>query len=580
MDTYAVDFETYYDKEYSLKTLGVDAYCADKRFDPYMVAIHGPDVDYVGPVEDAPWDKLDAQHWVSHNARFDETVYQQIQTNNPFFNVSSGPAEWNCTADMSVYLSAPRSLAGASYALLGIQPDKTVRAKMLGKRRKDLTLTEQANLIAYAREDARLCYQLWTTHAAKWPEHERRISQINRECGKYGVQIAVDKLEGYLDTLKHVMWKAELDIPWDWDKTPLSPKKLRAECRKAGIKAPASLAADSKECIAWERKYGDEYPWVGAMRDWRRSNILRKRLETIQKRLRPDGVFPFSIKYFGGHTGRFSGDGGFNIQNMPRGEIMGVDLRSLFVPRPGKTLAIADLAQIEARITLWLARDFETLEQVEKGLSVYEAHAVATMGWDSANGKLKEKDPKLYQLAKARVLGLGFGCGWRRFKELAETMFGILMDDDEAQKTVNKFRQSNPRIVALWKELHRDCARSKGKTFIVELPSGRDMRYYNIKTYPDLNAEVVRTERRIKVYGGKLTEHIVQATAREVFVEGLLRLHDAGYRILFHVHDEYVLEVPKGTDLKPVQDIIEEQPAWLPRCPVGAEVFASDQYLK
>ena len=116
------------------------------------------------------------------------------------------------------------------------------------------------------------------------------------------------------------------------------------------------------------------------MRDWRRSNILLKRLQTIQRRIRPDGTFPFSIKYFGGHTGRFSGDGGLNIQNMPRGAIMGVDLRALFIPRPGKTFIIADLAQIEARITLWLAKDFETLALVEEGISVYEAHAIATMG--------------------------------------------------------------------------------------------------------------------------------------------------------------------------------------------------------
>jgi len=601
MNTYAVDFETYYDKEYSLTKMGVEAYCSDPRFDPYFVSIHGPGVSYDGPVDVAPWGEIAGHRWVSHNASFDEAVYRAIQGNTRWLAIDlPDPEVWECTADMSVYLSCPRSLAGASFALLGVRPDKTVRSNMLGKHWKDLNDDEKKALADYAQGDAVSCYRLWDEHSDGWPENERTVSRINRECGSYGVHIDADKLKGYLDDLKTVMWKAEVNIPWDWsgNKTPLSPKMLRLQCRKTiigtvtitidGTKniskqylpCPGSLAADSQECIAWEREYGDRFPWVGAMRDWRRANILLKRLETIQKRLRPDGTFPFSIKYFGGHTGRFSGGGGFNVQNMPRGEIMGVDLRSLFIPRPGKQFVVADLAQIEARVTLWLARDWDTMDKVEAGLSVYEAHAVATMKYDSNRGTLKSVDPHIYALAKARVLGLGFGCGWKRFKDMAETIYGISMTDEEAEDTVAEFRMTNPKIVSLWRELHTACAQSKGKTFRVELPSGRELRYYGVKTYPELSAEVIRTERRIKVYGGKLAENLVQATARDVFVDGMLRLHRAGYRLLFHVHDEYVLETDIGADLAPIQALIEQTPEWLPRCPIGAEVDAADRYLK
>lgn len=589
MKTYAVDFETYYDKKYSVTTMGVDKYCSDLRFDPYMVAIDGPDVSYAGAVESAPWGAINGARWVSHNARFDETVWEHI-TGLP----ESRPAVWECTADLSVYLGCPRSLGGASEQLLGVTLSKEVREEMQGKHWFKLDDETKARVLVYAKSDAVNCLRLWEEHSHKWPEHERRVSRINRACGKFGVNINQPLLEEGINKLVTLKWEAAKLIPWEWAKTPLAPTKLKEACRKAKIEVPKSLAQDSPECAEWEDKYGADYPWVDAMRTWRRANILLKRLETIKMRLRPDGTFPFSIKYFGGHTGRFSGDGGFNIQNMPKGEMFcrvdenkepiagtGVDLRELIIPRKGKQFTIADLAQIEARITLWLARDFATLEQVAQGLSVYEAHAIASMGWDHADGELKKKNPKMYALAKARVLGLGFGCGAPRFKVLAAAPpYNLDFTDEESGATVEEFRRSNPKIVGLWKELQRDCGRSSGGDFEVELPSGRTMRYLEVRTYPKLSAEICKGERRVHLYGGKLAENIVQAVARDVFVEGLLRLHDAGYRILFHVHDEYVLETDAGSGTEEVQALVEPVPEWLPKCPIGAEIVIADRYLK
>jgi len=629
--TFGVDFESYYDKQYSITTLGVDAYCADPRFNAYMASIHGPGVSYAGPVEEAPWDEINGHRWVSHNARFDETVWKFAAK-----GIQARPEVWECTADLSVYLGCPRSLAGAAEQLLGIKPDKTVRDKMLGKLPKDLNEQEQKDLVAYALDDARLCRELWEAHSDKWPAQERLIARINRACGEYGVRIDQEGLLAGMNTLKTKMWEAAKDIPWDWsgNKTPLAPTKLKMECRKTiigtnakgepiALPCPKSLAADSEECAEWEAEWGDKYPWVGAMRDWRRANIMLKKLETIQKRLRPDGSFPFTIKYFGGSTGRFSGDGGFNIQNLPRGELMGVDLRGLIIARPGKTFVIVDLAQIEARITLWLARDFTSLELVKQGYSVYEVHAICNMGYDKSRGPLKKVDPKMYALAKAQVLGLGFGCGWLRFIDFSRNMLdeatfnsifgapvtekeievfeayiattdrdkkivGALEDADLSLKTqwvnswkqVTGFRKTNPKIIDLWNEMQRDCTRSAGKSFIVELPSGRELRYFNVKSNPSLSAEVTKGERRNFLFGGKLVENLVQATARDVFAEGMVRLHEAGYRIAFHVHDEYVLEVDKGTEVGPIQALVDQAPAWLPRCPIGSEAVVSDKYLK
>jgi DNA polymerase len=165
---------------------------------------------------------------------------------------------------------------------------------------------------------------------------------------------------------------------------------------------------------------------------------------------------------------------------------------------------------------------------------------------------------------------------------------GMWEDADLALKTqwvnswkqVNGFRKTNPKIVALWDEMQRDCTRSAGKSFIVELPSGRELRYFNVKSNPSLSAEVVLGERRNYLFGAKLVENLVQATARDVFVDGMVRLHEAGYQIAFHVHDEYVLEADSGTEVGPIQALVDQVPEWLPGCPIGSEAVVSDKYLK
>ena len=583
MAVVAIDFETYYDKDYSVSTMGYDQYCRDPKFDPYMVAVFSKElgIDWVGHPQDFNWCSISNETWISHNAEFDETVYKYA-VNRGIIKIKTEPEDWYCTADLAVYLSAPRSLAGACKALFGHEMKKTIRDNMKGKRFSELSDDEQQEWLKYAADDAKWCYEIWDKHSDEWPVTECKISTINRYAGRRGIRVDRPKLKEAINHLQTLRWQAEKNIPWEWDKTPLAPTKLKLACREEGIPCPKSLAIDDKECQEWEHTYGDRYPWISAMRDWRRINILLKRLETVESRLIEGDIFPYSIKYFGSHTGRFSGGGGFNVQNMPRGELFGVDLRSLFIPRPGKVFYIADLAQIEARVTLALAGDKATLDKVREGMSVYEAHAVATMGYEPDPEKpLKKVNPDMYALAKARVLGLGFGCGPARFVELARTMFGMDLSLEEARKTVADFRNSNPKIVNLWNSLNSGVNWSARQDFEVELPSGRILKYYNIRTYPEVSGEVVRTEKRVKLYGGKLAENLVQATARDIFVEALLRIDkDPDVDLVFHVHDEVILEGDPGLPEDKILSLIAVTPDWLKSCPVEAEMVVANKYLK
>jgi len=584
MRVYAIDFETHYTKEYSIKTLGVDAYVNHPDFDPYLVAIYGEDVQWVGDPRDFDWSRIEGANLVAHNARFDETVFvraQQIKRIPAKVEIKS----WFCSADLAVYLQASRSLMGACSDLLGIQLNKEMRDK-LGKMtyREAVEKGLKKDIDAYALEDAKRCYELFTKFSAKWPEVEQKISQINREASRKGVRADVARLDEYLEKMKITLWEAGKLMPWEWDenKTPLSAKTIRTYCRKEGIRCPESFAKTDEDCQNWEEEFGEKHPWVGAMRDWRRSNIMLGRLKTVKSRLTPEADFPYTIKYFGAHTGRFAGDGGFNMQNMPRGENMGVDLRSLFIPRPGKKMVVADLAQIEARILLYLAGDTATLDEIAKGTSVYEAHAIRTMGYDKSLGKLKEVDPKMYQLAKARVLGLGYGCGHVKFQALAKLMCDINLTAEESKKVVDAFRSSNPLIVSFWNRFQRDCAWSDKKDYSVELPSGRTLNYFGVQLGQDgMTASVERGGlHRVHVYGGKIAENVIQAVARDVFTEGMVRLADKGWDILFHAHDEYVMEVDLDVPLVRIKKEIIKVPEWLEGCPLDAEIQEVPRYTK
>jgi DNA polymerase len=445
----AVDFETYYDEVCSIRTLGTYAYLHHADYEAYLVSIVTSDgFEWCGPPTQAPWGRIDGATWVSHNAGFDEPVYRLLQEQGA---VSPGinPAAWHCTADLCAFLAAPRALAAACKYLYGEKVSKDVRTKMKGKRWQDLSPHSQQEVIEYALVDSRKCLRFWMDHGHTWPERERRLSVHTRRMCQRGLLTDVARLQEGITHLTEIAWRAGKKIPWHGREKDLSYPALVVECRKNGIEAPGSIAMDSEDCAAWEEKYGEQYAWVDAMRAKRRANALLKKLETIMLRVQPNGRAGYGLKYFGAHTGRWSGDAGWNPQNLPQGEMFGeewflgkrrddgtrepaegrnfaemwkdgmrgVDLRKCFVPEPGSHFNIADLSQIEPRVLWALAGDEDNLRLVATGMSPYEAHARTTMGW--TGGSMKKEDPEKYRLAKARVLALGYGAGFIKFITMA-----------------------------------------------------------------------------------------------------------------------------------------------------------------
>ena len=671
-DIIAVDFETFYSEDVSVTELGVYHYVNHPLWDAYFVAISDGNTSWVGHPKNFAWRSINGKTWLSHNAEFDGMVFVRLRELG-VIPEDVRPAAWFCTANMSAYLGSQRSLKAACEFLLGIKVDKNVRDRAKGKCWRDIVRAGLGDeFVAYARADAVNCHRLWTKHSHLWPESERRLTQMTLLQGLRGFHVDHQYLCEALPILKHQIWTAQQGLPSklmadvDAGKTGISNKSLAIACREAGIEPPVaaetnkiSTAEDNEEFDAWVEKYRPTHPWVGALAELRKLNILLGRLEKMVLRKRPDGCMSFELKYFNAGTGRWAGGGGYSVHNLLKsdtaplkspfvvgdtGEVVlstakvvpgdtlglpgaglfrvvevspqdkvcrvrvertlrghledgavlqpgsraviggsGIDLRGMILPRPGSQFVICDLAQIEPRILAWLVGDTELLKLIEGGMSIYEAHARVTMGWNK--GELKREDKRLYQLAKIRVLGLGYGCGSKKFTNIAKLWTGgeIMLSPAEAKKQVKDFRSSNPGIVQLWKTLDLDMKRSLGDTYRIELPNGRGLEYTDIHVEAGqyygvgLNRGV---RQRKKLYGGLLVENCVQAIARDVFAEGMLRLLDRGIEIVFSVHDEVLCEVPLGTPATMIADAMTITPRWLAGCPLAAEAVIAERYGK
>jgi hypothetical protein len=521
-----------------------------------------------------------------------------------------GIDNWQCSANMSAYLSNRRALAQAAEFFYDIKPSKAMRSWMKGKYWEDAIAAGKAQeLLDYAKEDAHLCAKLWIDHSDKWPQWERDVARVTIDSGKKGVRVNTELLYGYIEACSQSIFECQKAIPWVADgEKPTSPKAMALECRKVGIECAPVKDDDEEGYDEWERKYAPLYPWIGAVASLRSMTKVAKTLETMKLRLRDDDSIESSLKYFAAHTGRWGGEGGINFQNFRKEPLdccgTPVDVRRLFIPRPGKKMIVCDLSQIEPRVLAWVTGNQPLLALLAGGMSPYEAFARTAMGW--TGGDLKEAgktDPAakdLYQLAKIQILGLGYGCGWKKFITIAAG-YGVTLDEARSRELVDAFRSGNPLIAGedgIWNTLGGAFKRSrKDGVFEVGLPSGRKLTYRNVKDEVRLRtnqatgkvenewvttAEVLRKDRiqRVSLYGGLLTENLIQAIARDIFATHILELNKQGLPPLFTVHDEAVLEVEPDVTPRDIEIIMSKTPEWIPGCPVGAEAVEVPYYQK
>ena len=598
MKAYAIDFETYYDKEVSVKTLGAEAYTRHPGYYAGMVSIVGEDLKFVGKPQDAPWSKIRGSIWAAHNAQFDRWVANRLRDQGVIpFDVC--PSKWVDTTAIPAYLQVGRDLGTAAKILLGKEVDKAVRTQMSGKHFDALSTERWQILCDYALKDSELCYELYMKYKDALPAHEWELAKLTIDQADYGVQINRGLLDEYVTNVQAREVEYLMDIPWRGDSAALSMAAFNRQLARDGIlDTPTTTVANDPEWVEWCSKYADRHAYIKSFVQLRRLKKHLATLQTIQNRIDSDGVLHFSMKYCGSRlTGRWSGDAGINMQNLPKDELFGAKIRNLVVARPGHKFIIADLSQIEPRCLAAACGDYKFLDLVESGMDVYEAHARATMDYTDPR-PLKEVDNALRQVAKARVLGLGYGCGAARFKDFA-ALFGMEYTDDEAQEQVTSYRETNHRIVDLWNMLGEGFVKSSkdiknDRTLNIAMPTGRTLHYYNIaqrtKTYDEGKSKTglsAYTERGKPWYeffwGSKLCENYIQAMARDVFADAMLRIDRGGIRTAWHVHDELICEVPEDQAVEAKEFVEQEMsrrhPA-LPKMPIAVDAHIADYYDK
>lgn len=578
---FALDTESEYSDDLSITIQGQWWYT--RKTNNYLLSVAGEDgYRYVGSLVDFDWGMLRGATIIGANLGYDLTVLE-AEGERGSIPKDLGFAACHDVLDLARYLGRPGSLAGASQSLLGIEMSKTVRNNMKNKKWAEMSEDFRKEVCDYALKDAEITLRLWLEHGDKWPWHERELSRQTREMCMRGLPIDVDRAREYKHHLEGLIWEAEQKIPWakEDDAKILSPKRLAEECRKVGIEPPKSLAQDSPDCEAWEEKYGEQFPWVGAMRDWRRCNILLKKVETFINRTKPDGWMPFGLRYFGASTtGRWSGESGANLQNLPRKEMYGVDLRSLIKAPAGFKIMPVDLSQIEPRCLMWLVGDMEFLDKIRNSSDFYDGQARA-WGLHTEDSPLRDFPEKRHR-TKTLNLGLQYWMSIAKFSAVSG------LDVDESARLHALFWANNKLLKKVGKGIeHKMKMRAGRGNFSVELPSGRELNYWDVSTVGDgLSAITCRNGKmmRGRYWVGILVENLTQATAREVFAEKLLNIEaEPDVTLLFHVHDEAVCLVPENEaeqKLKRVVEIMSETPDWMPGLPLAAEGCITDRYTK
>jgi DNA polymerase len=309
------------------------------------------------------------------------------------------------------------------------------------------------------------------------------------------------------------------------------------------------------------------------------------------------------LNYYGAHTGRFSGGDKMNLQNLPRG---GTLRRALCAPK-GKVLIACDSAQIEARMVAWLAGQDSLLHSFREGRDVYCEFASEVYG-----RKITKADKLERHVGKTAVLGLGYGMGMFKFRDTLALGAGgikVTLTEDEANRIVKTYRTKYPMIQALWDRcgwaLGQMTAGREGDikpgvvTFgheHIRLPNGMWLQYpllrrgdEGFKFVSDSRAMLSAVKAKVTgepfdgwtyIYGGKVTENIVQALARIVVCDQMVEIGQR-YKVVLQVHDEVVIMVDEAEAEEAkafVEDVMRKPPVWAPDLPVNCEANVGANY--
>lgn len=603
MHILTVDFETYYDKQFSLRKFTTEEYIRDPRFEVIGVAVKDGDQKtdwFSGTKEQTKRWLHDCFGWrdailLAHNAMFDAAILSWV------FDIR--PKKIADTLAMGRALDGPD--AGNSLAAMaeryGLGQKGREVENAVGKQRLDFTKEQMGRYAEYCRNDAELTYELFRKLAPQFPVSELNLIDLTlRMFTEPVLQLDTQVLETHLAEVKDK--KEKLMAAVDADRSVImSNPQLAGLLEKLGVDVPMKISPTTgKETFAFAKSdegfkalLDHENPKVQAVAAARlgvKSTLEETRTERFMG-IAGRGLLPIPLRYYAAHTGRWGGDDKVNMQNLPRGS----QLKKAIVAPEGHVLVDCDSSQIEARTLAWLAGQEDLVEAFDKGEDVYKI--MASKIYDKPVEDIT-KDERF--IGKTTVLGAGYGMGAAKFQAQLKAM-GVELTEGECTHIINVYREQYSKIPSLWSQAGRalnammdgnTAKLGKGNVLTVkmnsiELPNGLNIKYPNLRTEqrtedPESDAyteETVYDTRkgkakiRTRIYGGKCVENVCQALARIIIGEQMLKV-SRKYKVAMTVHDAVVAVVPVS-EAEEGQAFVEEcmraRPAWAQGLPLDCE---------
>ena len=610
MNIITIDFETYYDKAFSLSKITTEEYVRSDMFEVIGVAVAVNDADPVwfSGTHDETKQWLSKFDWansfaLAHNMQFDGSIMSWLFDIKP-----KGWLDTLCMARAIHGVDAGGSLkALAERYQLGEKGNEVINA--LGKRRYDFTDEDLERYGAYCRNDVVLTRTLFHILmmpglGKNFPTKELKVIDLTlRMFLEPTLELSLPLLEAHLENVKDK--KAKLLVAAEADKESLMSNDKFAELLKQlGVFPPVKVSARTGK-DAWAfAKTDEEFKALLEHPDPRVQILVSARLgnkttleETRTQRfidISLRGKLPVPIKYYAAHTGRWGGDDKINLQNLPsRGNNAG-RLKASILPPEGYVIIDCDSSQIEARTVAWLAGQTDLVEAFDRGEDVYKIMASSIYGKD-----VSEITKEQRFVGKTVVLGCGYGMGSVKF-QLQLKGFGVDVDLEECKRIIDVYRRAYPAITALWQQGRRcleaiitnnaaefgavDVAQFDAREYGFKLPSGLWQRYDGLQKVLDSTGKEqyeYRTRKGpVKIYGGKVVENLCQAIARCVIAEQMIRIAKR-YKVVLTVHDAVAciaLEAEAEQAQKYVEECMRWRPDWAATLPLNCESGVGKNY--
>jgi len=604
MDVYTLDFETYYDKDYSLSKLTTEEYVRDKRFEVIGLAIKKNDkaTKYINDprLVERLLSHIDFSQCaiLCHNTMFDGAILS--------WRYGVKPKVWFDTMCMSralhgIETSASLKAVAERYGV-GVKGTEVHNAK--GKRRADFTAEETLRYGEYAKNDVDLTYNLFKKMGAKFPKQELKLIDLTlRMFIEPTLDLDLGLLEQHLEDTRERKDKLLRDANVEDKKDLMSNQKFADMLRDLGVEPPMKISPTTGKQTYALAKADEGFKALQEHEDDRVQTLVNARLgnkstleETRTERfidISKRGLLPVPVRYYAAHTGRWGGADKINLQNLPSRGPNAKKLKKALIAPEGHTLIDADSSQIEARVLAWFAGQDDLTAAFANGEDVYIKMAARIYGCEEED---VTKDQRF--VGKTTILGAGYGMGAEKFGLQLKT-FGYEVPPHEARRIIQIYRDANYKISKVWRDAHymvqqlankraaqfgrKGILQVSGSECGVVLPSGLLVRYDGLSgEQGEKGIEYsYKTRRgRTRTYGGKVIENVCQALARCIIGDQMLRISKE-YKVVLTVHDSIVCCV-KDEEVEKAQKYIEaamrRPPDWAKGLPVDCESGTGKSY--